>query len=190
MDAVNAFFENHPEYSELINPPPPGLTWVDLHECARKWMIFHEKTLLFATIHALRLPNIFNFSRFRTHIVYISVGWREDNPDKKVGKYFKLVEAETISRKEAAKRWGRPPSFFDPEGLRGDDETEERSDWDPRELRIKGEPIASIALALECKPLKQMVMIPYSCFLEEVAMLPIINWKLLLEDRIDYGRTF
>ncbi|XP_006462827.1 hypothetical protein AGABI2DRAFT_119665 [Agaricus bisporus var. bisporus H97] len=189
MDELNEYFEKE-GLPRCVNRAPAGLTWVDLNECARKWMIYHEKTLFFATVHALRVPNRFDFTHFRSHIVYICVGWREDNVNKEIGKYFGVIGAEAFSRKEAAILFGYPVDFFDPEGLRGDDEDEERGYYDPRELHLRGEPIASIALALECRPLKQVLMIPYSCFLEEIWLLPTIDWKEFLENRINNGKPF
>jgi len=149
---------------------PDGISRFELDKRLEKWVKFHQPLLMWATIHSLSLGK--DLSRSRKQVLYIKLEARRDH-DNSTGKYFRAIDAYTVSIGEAM-TWPAPW----PESLDA-----------LRQLQDESESVkrgACAAVMVECAPLAVQT-VPFGS-LKNMEDTPIIeNWKEMLMREIEQG---
>ena len=149
------------------------MSFSELDQRLRKWVKFHNSTLMAATIHALALPR--DITRSRTHVLGVKAHHRMDGVDNPA-KRFILIDARVIEIMEAQKF----PAPW-PEALKQLAAMREES-----ESRQRG---MIAAVAIECPPLC-VQFVPFGSLrdLNRLKILP--DWKEILKRDVESGKRF
>jgi splicing suppressor protein 51 len=88
------------EFSASCPPTNPAdISWVELDARLEKWTKHFGHTLLYCTIHALKLPVY--FPRARTHLLRLTVKYNPDHGET-TGRFFNLEEVEVMPIEQVA----------------------------------------------------------------------------------------
>jgi hypothetical protein len=150
-----------------IPKPPPGLTWVELENRFKKWLLFHARTLIAGSMHALQIPE----DRSTTHVLFVQTKYRDNSTE--VEKCFSLVKAKVMTLAEVNAFGGNLVGEL--EAVRLDQEN------------TSGKPI--IGVLIECLPMKLQVVPVASLQRKTISYLPwLSNWQDILRDRFENGK--
>ncbi|KAH9838731.1 uncharacterized protein C8Q71DRAFT_856660 [Rhodofomes roseus] len=72
---------------------PNGISLHELDQRLEKWVRWQHPTLMWATIHALRLPD--DLARARTHVLHVRLQARADHADA-TAKFFRVLDASVV----------------------------------------------------------------------------------------------
>ncbi|KAJ3555349.1 hypothetical protein NP233_g12231 [Leucocoprinus birnbaumii] len=88
-------------YPSSLPQNPNKISFVELDAKLEQWVKHFGPTLMYSTIHALKLP--LHFPRARTHLLRVSVAYNENNAgESDVGRFFDLDEVEVMSLESVA----------------------------------------------------------------------------------------
>lgn len=93
-------------------PLPDNLTLSQMDKNLEKWVSFHTKSLMAAAIHGTRIAE--DPKRCHTHIIHIMLQPRPAIEHKnQKGKYFRVIEARSLTFDEARRLGGAWPESLD-----------------------------------------------------------------------------
>ncbi|KAI0656435.1 hypothetical protein C8Q70DRAFT_1011720 [Cubamyces menziesii] len=150
-----------------------GISLSEYNERIRKWVRFHNTTIMAVTTYALRLPE--DETRARRYVLYIKLGPRPQAEHQgAAGKYFRVVDAEVLTCTEAAKRPSPWPESL--EQLKIVQDAEER----------EGKGTVAVAM-VECPPLAIQI-VPFGQIKDMEGGKVYEGWKSFLMKWVEQGK--